>query len=126
MRILTSISLLLAGCGHGFPGGAALALAGVGTAATIAEIAIEHHQREEAERQARSEPVTTSVRDVEERGRWACPSLRQFRVVCVTAAAGRSCFYETDDGQVFDCRDERCVEIPRGIDEWCAIAAPRR
>jgi hypothetical protein len=130
MRVILLLSLLLSGC---FPstycvphGAGGAVVAGAGLATMLIGIAAEQAERDAAAGQARSEAFTTSVRDVSVRGRWACPSGRQFRVVCVLTAAGRSCFYETDDRQTFDCLDEACVQIPRGVDEWCASAAPLR
>ncbi len=48
-----------------------------------------------------------------------CASGREFHVRCVRGAAGQACFYETDDGESFDCADAECARTPDAINGWC-------
>jgi hypothetical protein len=48
-----------------------------------------------------------------------CTSRREFHVRCVRGAGGQSCFFETDDGEAFDCADAECNKAPDAINAWC-------
>src|SRR5688572_27906136 len=118
MRALLVLLPLLAGCRHaGEIALAAAAVVGViaqaaadQAAADRAEyerqkqlseyerrLAAEHHEREKewhARRMAGAEYI--------------CTNLRSYRLSCVAAASGFTCFWQTSDHQIFACPDGDC------------------
>src|SRR5262245_29766654 len=81
----------------------ALLGAALGTAAFIVDL-IANSKRPEPEVEA--EPPPSGIRGTWRGPALACKSGRSFHLRCVTATSGRTCFWETDEGQPFDCPDE--------------------
>src|SRR5256885_11471524 len=48
-----------------------------------------------------------------------CTSGREFHVRCVRNPGGQACFYESEDGEAFDCADSSCGRVPDGLNAWC-------
>jgi hypothetical protein len=49
-----------------------------------------------------------------------CNSGREFHLRCVRGPGGQDCFFESDDGESFDCVDPECAKVPDGVNAWCA------
>jgi hypothetical protein len=124
MRVLAVTVLTLSGCfgtTHDCyrpqSGGDAILTAVLGTAGFILDVAANSKRPEPAEVEA--EPPPSGIRDTWRGPALACKQGRTFHLRCVTASSGRSCFWETDEGQPFDCPDEKCQTIPADLAAWC-------
>jgi hypothetical protein len=119
MRLLTVI--LLTGCISDDcyrPDRNAAALAGaMGLVGFIADVAI-NSQREEPPEEPQ-EPPPTGIRRTTRGPARPCRDGRSFHRRCVTSVGGTVCFWETDEGDLFDCPDDKCSTIPRELADWC-------
>jgi hypothetical protein len=80
----------------------------------IADIAINSHREEPPE-----EPPPTGIRRITHGPAQPCRNGHSFHRSCVTSVGGTACFWETDDGNLFDCPDDKCSTIPGKLADWC-------
>jgi hypothetical protein len=120
MRFLAVTVLTLSGCFassehcYRVDGKAAIAVAAIETAALIVDAVI-HDQRPEPD----APPPPSGIRDYWRGPTLPCKDGRSMHQRCVTAASGHSCFWETDEGTLFDCPDDKCQTIPANLAAWC-------
>jgi len=119
MRLLAVI--LLTGCisdecVRADPKSTAIAGA-IGLVGFLAEAAI-NSQREEPPEEPQ-EPPATGIRRVSRGPAQLCRDGRSFHRRCATSVGGTVCFWETDEGGLYDCPDDKCQTIPRALAEWC-------
>jgi hypothetical protein len=116
MRLLAVTALTVTGC-FGTTGNEALVGAAIETVGFIADTVANSSRPDPPEEPA--DPPPSSIRDVWRGPALDCTAGRTIHLRCVTAAGGRLCFWETDEGVPYDCPDEQCKTLPSDLAAWC-------